>query len=101
MERGGVSGWIEELFVSAQWRGQGIGSRLIEEVVARAKEAGWRALDLEVDATHPRAKACTSDMNFDPFSGADFTEFWSSTLRLFDSQLHRRDAEEHPTQLHG
>jgi ribosomal protein S18 acetylase RimI-like enzyme len=57
LEHGGVSGWIEELYVSPQWRGQGIGSRLIEEVVSRAKEAGWRALDLEVDATHQRAKA--------------------------------------------
>ena len=57
LEHGGVSGWIEELYVSPQWRGQGIGSRLIEEVVSRAKEASWRALDLEVDATHQRAKA--------------------------------------------
>ena len=57
MEHGGVSGWIEELYVSPQWRGQGIGSRLIDEVVARAKEAGWRALDLEVDVSHQRAKS--------------------------------------------
>ena len=57
LEHGGISGWVEELYVSPQWRGQGIGSRLIEEVVSRAKEAGWRALDLEVDATHQRAKA--------------------------------------------
>jgi ribosomal protein S18 acetylase RimI-like enzyme len=57
LEHGGVSGWIEELYVSPQWGGQGIGSRLIEEVVSLAKEAGWRALDLEVDATHQRVKA--------------------------------------------
>lgn len=57
LEYGGVSGWIEELYVSPPWRGQGIGSRLIDEVVARAKEAGWRALDLEVDVSHQRAKS--------------------------------------------
>ena len=28
---------------------------LIAEVVARAKESGWRALDLEVEASHQRA----------------------------------------------
>ena len=43
LEHGGVSGWIEELYVSPQWRGRGIGSRLLAEVVARAKESGWRA----------------------------------------------------------
>jgi ribosomal protein S18 acetylase RimI-like enzyme len=55
LEHGGVSGWLEELYVLPQWRGQGIGSRLIEEVVIHARKLGWRALDLEVDATHQRA----------------------------------------------
>jgi ribosomal protein S18 acetylase RimI-like enzyme len=55
LEHGGVSGWLEELYVLPQWRGQGIGSRLITEVVTRARELRWRALDLEVDASHQRA----------------------------------------------
>jgi len=55
LEHGGASGWIEELYVLPQWRGRRIGSRLIAEVVARAKESGWRALDLEVEASHQRA----------------------------------------------
>jgi N-acetylglutamate synthase-like GNAT family acetyltransferase len=54
-EHGGASGWIKELYVTPQWRGRGIGSRLIAEVIARAKESGWRALDLEVEASHQRA----------------------------------------------
>jgi maltose/maltodextrin transport system permease protein len=33
LEHGGVSGWLEELYVLPQWRGLGIGSRLIAEVV--------------------------------------------------------------------
>lgn len=54
-EHGGVSGWLEELYVTPAWRGRGIGSRLLEKVVSTAKEFGWRALDLEVDVDHERA----------------------------------------------
>src|ERR1700736_5887889 len=49
LEHGGASGWLEELYVIPHWRGRGIGSHLIAEVVARAKDSGWRALDLEVE----------------------------------------------------
>jgi GNAT superfamily N-acetyltransferase len=45
-EHGGVSGWLEELYVLPEWRGQGIGSQLLTAVIARAKSLGWRALDL-------------------------------------------------------
>jgi GNAT superfamily N-acetyltransferase len=55
LEHGGTSGWLEELYVLPEWRACGIGSRLVAEVVRRAKELGWRAIDLEVDAGHQRA----------------------------------------------
>ena len=55
LEHGGISGWLEELYVLPQWRGMGIGSRLLEEVVVHARELGWRAIDLEVESTHQRA----------------------------------------------
>jgi GNAT superfamily N-acetyltransferase len=55
LEHGGISGWLEELYVLPEWRGRGIGSRLVAEVITRAKELGWRAIDLEVDAGHQRA----------------------------------------------
>jgi GNAT superfamily N-acetyltransferase len=55
LEHGGISGWLEELYVLPEWRGCGIGSRLVTEVVRHAKELGWRAIDLEVDAGHQRA----------------------------------------------
>src|SRR6516165_8841149 len=32
-EHGGVSGWLEELYVTPPWRGHGIGSRLLEKVI--------------------------------------------------------------------
>jgi len=66
LEHGGTSGWLEELYVLPQWRGRGIGSSLIEEVVARAKKLGWRAIDLEVDTHHSRAISLYGRYHFKP-----------------------------------
>src|ERR1700738_928526 len=33
LEHGGFSGWLEELYVLPEWRGRGIGSCLIAEVI--------------------------------------------------------------------
>ncbi|HSI14912.1 MAG TPA: GNAT family N-acetyltransferase [Chthoniobacter sp.] len=55
LEHCGWSGWLEELYVLPQWRGNGIGSRLLDAIIAGAKERQWVALDLEVDAGHQRA----------------------------------------------
>jgi GNAT superfamily N-acetyltransferase len=55
LEHGGISGWLEELYVLPQWRGCGIGSHLVAEVIRHAKKLGWRAIDLEVIAGHERA----------------------------------------------
>lgn len=72
LEHGGVSGWLEELYVVPEWRGQGIGSRLIAEVVKRAAELGWRALDLEVEASHQRAISLYARHQFQPHSRSRF-----------------------------
>ena len=47
-EHGGVSGWVEELYVIPASRGQGIGSCLLEKVISIAKELGWRAVTVVV-----------------------------------------------------
>jgi ribosomal protein S18 acetylase RimI-like enzyme len=72
LEHGGISGWIEELYVLPQWRERGIGSGLVAEVVARAKELGWRALDLEVEASHRRAISLYARHQFQPHSRSRF-----------------------------
>jgi GNAT superfamily N-acetyltransferase len=71
-EHGGVSGWLEELYVLPEWRGQGIGSQLLAAVIARARGLGWRALDLEVDATHQRAISLYVRHEFQPHSRTRF-----------------------------
>jgi ribosomal protein S18 acetylase RimI-like enzyme len=72
LEHGGISGWLEELYVLPQWRGMGIGSRLVEEVVARARELGWRAIDLEVESTHQRAISLYTRHQFRPLRRSRF-----------------------------
>ena len=54
LEHGGVSGWLEELYVPPECRGAGIGTRLLDEVITQARKLGWRAIDLEVDGAHQR-----------------------------------------------
>jgi len=54
IEHGGLSGWVEELYVLPQYRDRGVGSRLIAEFVRVASGFGWRAIDLEVDSGHRR-----------------------------------------------
>ena len=71
-EHGGVSGWVEELYITPARRGQGIGSRLVERVITIAKELGWRALDLEVDTNHERAIALYRRHHFLPHSRSRF-----------------------------
>jgi GNAT superfamily N-acetyltransferase len=71
-EHGGVSGWVEELYVTPARRGQGIGSRLLERVISIAKEFGWRALDLEVDTNHERSIALYRRHHFLPHSRSRF-----------------------------
>jgi GNAT superfamily N-acetyltransferase len=72
LEHGGVSGWLEELYVLPPWRGQGIGSRLVEEVVGHARELGWRGIDLEVEASHQRAISLYARHQFQPHSRSRF-----------------------------
>jgi ribosomal protein S18 acetylase RimI-like enzyme len=81
LEHGGVSGWLEELYVLPQWRGRGIGSRLVGEVIAHARELGWRALDLEVEASHQRAISLYVRHQFQPHSLATGREWKTRTLR--------------------
>jgi GNAT superfamily N-acetyltransferase len=54
-EHGGTVGWLEELYVVPALRGRGVGSALLGEVMTRARQLGWRAVELEVVAGHERA----------------------------------------------
>ena len=72
MERGGLSGWLEELYVLPLWRGKRIGANLIAEVVRLATTRGWRALDLEVEADHAQVASLYQRQGFRPHSRSRF-----------------------------
>jgi ribosomal protein S18 acetylase RimI-like enzyme len=66
VEHGGPSGWLEELYVLPDWRQNGLGTRLVNEAIRAARARGWRALDLEVDASHQRAASLYQRHGFRP-----------------------------------
>jgi GNAT superfamily N-acetyltransferase len=41
-----VKAWLEDLVVSGEYRGQGVGGQLIEAAVAAAREAGAASIDI-------------------------------------------------------
>jgi GNAT superfamily N-acetyltransferase len=57
LEHGGQAAWLEELYVAPSHREGGIGSRLLEAVIAAARAAGCAAIDLEIDADHERVRS--------------------------------------------
>jgi GNAT superfamily N-acetyltransferase len=55
LEHGGLSAWLEELFVLPEHRGSGLGRELLLAACAQAADRGCAAVDLEVEEMHPRA----------------------------------------------
>jgi GNAT superfamily N-acetyltransferase len=57
LEHGGHAGWLEELYVVPEHRTGGIGTLLLQSVIAAAEAAGCAALDLEIDSDHERVRS--------------------------------------------
>jgi len=64
MEHCGLVAWLEELYVTPDYRHRGIGTALITEVLKQAREAGIVAIDLEVDSRQSRAIAFYQQIGF-------------------------------------
>ena len=75
LEHGGWSGWLEELYVLPEWRNNGIGTRLLDAVIAGAIERGWIALDLEVDVGHQRVVSLYASRDFQPLPRTRFVRY--------------------------
>ena len=76
-EHGGVIGWLEELYVAPEHRGNGIGAALLADIISRAQRLGWRGVELEVVAGHERAAALYLRHGFMPLSRARYSRIFS------------------------
>ncbi|MBE9195937.1 GNAT family N-acetyltransferase [Synechocystis sp. LEGE 06083] len=64
LEFGGRTAFIDELFISSDRRGQGIGSRIIELVEGECRKLNLKALHLESERSNERATALYKRMGF-------------------------------------
>jgi GNAT superfamily N-acetyltransferase/catechol 2,3-dioxygenase-like lactoylglutathione lyase family enzyme len=64
LEHGGKAVWLDELYVVPTHRRRGIGGRLVEAALDRARVAGCVALDLEVEAGHDAAERLYQRLGF-------------------------------------
>ena len=75
-EHGGLIGWLEELYVKPDQRGNGVGSSLLVEVTARAEQLGWRGVELEVVEGHERAAALYLRHGFRPVARSRYSRIF-------------------------
>jgi len=57
--------WLEDLFVSGDARGSGLGRALTEAVIERARERGCRRVELDVNTENPAALALYRSLGFE------------------------------------
>ena len=55
LEHGGLSAWLDELYVVPEARGRGVGAALLRAGIELARGDGCSAVDLEVDEAQARA----------------------------------------------
>jgi len=55
LERAGKIAWLEDLYVAPDFRGRGLGTKLLERAAREARRAGCVSLELEVVRGHERA----------------------------------------------
>ena len=57
--------WLEDLYVSDQARGRGVGRALTQAVIDRAAARGCRRVELDVNSENPAAMALYRSLGFD------------------------------------
>ncbi len=72
LEHEGIIGWLEELYVRPENRNAGVGSHLLKAVLHRARELGWKGIELELMAGHERAAAIYARHDFQSLSRSRF-----------------------------
>ena len=80
LEYGGLTAWLEELYVLPEWRDRGVGRRLLRGVIDHASKVGCAAVDLEVEREHRRSEHLYERMGFRRYDRAR----WAKTLRTLN-----------------
>jgi ribosomal protein S18 acetylase RimI-like enzyme len=57
--------WLEDLYVAPEARREGVGRKLVEAVVDRARKRGCRRVELDVSSENPAAMALYRSLGFD------------------------------------
>jgi ribosomal protein S18 acetylase RimI-like enzyme len=69
----GTDCWLEDLYVSEQARGSGLGAALVRGAIERARERDCRRVELDVDRTNEAAQRLYRGLGFeDKGEGTDF-----------------------------
>ena len=63
-EHCGPVAWLEELYVTPDYRHRGIGTALVTAVLEKAQKAGIVAVDLEIDVDHNRVISLYERLGF-------------------------------------
>lgn len=66
LEHGGLDATVDELYVRPAVRRRGMGHDALDDIAKALKDAGVRALHMEVNAEDPRAQTFTSRTRFKP-----------------------------------
>ncbi|WP_394826580.1 GNAT family N-acetyltransferase [Pendulispora albinea] len=66
LEHGGVSAWLDVLYVVPAHRSQGIGRALLTSALEASQQRGCVAVDLEIEASHARAANLYLRLGFRP-----------------------------------
>jgi GNAT superfamily N-acetyltransferase len=85
LEYGGLTAWLEELYVLPEWRSRGVGRRLLRGVIDHATKIGCAAVDLEVEREHRRSEHLYERMGFRRYDRAR----WAKRLRRSPSPMNR------------
>jgi GNAT superfamily N-acetyltransferase len=74
LEHGGPMVRLEELYVEPALRSRGLGRQLLRAACDQARAGGARAVDLEVEAAHPRAARLYLGEGFRPLERRRFNK---------------------------
>jgi len=77
LEHGGKTAWLDELYLLPEYREGGLGSKLLEAVIAETRQLGCLAIDLEVEQEHFRAENLYKRFGFEKLQRSR----WAKMLR--------------------